>query len=93
MIFRKAADAVNYIANTEFIGYDESFDLSKYCSVLLRTKDEENHGRDIVIRIKDAWNKLHEHTKPIWNDLTEAAGLYPYVEPEHLSRSAMLRYE
>lgn len=93
MTFTNNLEAVKFISETEFIDYDESFDLSKYCARLLRTKEEEKHGRDIVIRIKDAWQKLHEHTKPIWNDLTEAAGLYPYVDTEGLSQSALLRYE
>jgi hypothetical protein len=93
MIFNSSVDAVKFISNAEFISYSDSFDLSKYCSQLLRSKEDEKYGRDIVIRIKDAWQKLDTNTKPIWNDLTEAAGLYPYVETESLSQSALLRYE
>lgn len=93
MKFTDINSAISFIADTEEIGYEDSFDLSKYCSILLSNKDEENQGRDIVIRVRDAWDKIPESTKPIWNTLTEAAGLYPYVDPEQLSRSASIRYE
>ncbi|WEA01185.1 DEAD/DEAH box helicase [Mucilaginibacter sp. SJ] len=93
MIFQSATDAIRFISDSQFISYDDSFELSKYCSQLLRNKDEEKYGRDIVIRIRDAWSKLQDNTKPIWNDLTEAAGLYPYLDTQNLSSSALLRYE
>lgn len=93
MTFQNTTDAIRFISNSSYINYEDSFDLSKYCSQLLRTKELERDGRDIVIRVKDAWNKLEPNTKNIWNDLTEAAGLYPYVESENLSHSALLRYE
>jgi len=93
MTFQTTHDAIKFISESQFIDYDESFDLSKFCSQLLRNKEEERFGRDIVIRIRDAWSKLQENTKPIWNDLTEAAGLYPYIDTESLSTSALLRYE
>jgi hypothetical protein len=93
MTFQTTTDAIKFISESKFIDYDESFDLSKFCSQLLRNKEEERFGRDIVIRVRDAWSKLQENTKPIWNDLTEAAGLYPYIDTENLSTSALLRYE
>ncbi len=93
MTFTDINSAISFIANSTEISYADSFDLSTYCSILLSNKDEENHGRDIVIRVRDAWDKIPESTKPIWNTLTEAAGLYPYVDPEQLSRSASIRYE
>jgi len=72
MTFQTTTDAIKFISESQFIDYDESFDLSKFCSQLLRNKEEERYGRDIVIRVRDAWSKLQENTKPIWNDLTEA---------------------
>jgi hypothetical protein len=93
MTFTDVRTAVSYISNSTQIGYNESFELSQMCSIMLSKKEEESNGRDIIIRIRDAWDKVHETTKPIWNDLTEAAGLYPYVDPESLSQSALLRYE
>jgi late competence protein required for DNA uptake (superfamily II DNA/RNA helicase) len=93
MTFPDINSAISFISDSTQIGYEDSFDLSTYCSNLLSNKEEENHGRDIVIRVRDAWDKIPESTKPIWNTLTEAAGLYPYVDPEKLSRSASIRYE
>jgi hypothetical protein len=83
--------AKDFIKSSEKIDYQESFALSQYCSKLLRT--DEKLGRDIVIRVQDAWGKVSTETHQIWNDLTEAAGLYPYVDPELLSSSSLLRYE
>ncbi len=93
MTFTDVHTAISFISDSAQINYEESFELSQFCSVLLSNKEEENHGRDIVIRILDVWEKIPETTKPIWNSLTEAAGLYPYVNPEQLSESALLRYE
>lgn len=92
MIFKQPQDAIRLLSG-ENLSTTESFDLSVYCAKLLRNPDNESIGRDLVIRVRDSWRKIPEHTKPIWNDLTESAGLYPYVNPEYLSKSALLRYE
>ncbi len=89
--FNNYNDAVNYIKESEVIKYKDSFALAKFCAELLR--EDESFGRDIVIRILDAWDKVAKETYPIWNDLTESAGLYPYVEPKLLSESSLIRYE
>lgn len=83
-------DALEKISLTS-IDYDLSFNLSKFCSSELR--NNENQGRDIIIRALDNWENLPTETYPIWNDLVESAGLYPYVKSELLSRSAQIRYE
>lgn len=93
MIFTDVNNVISFLSNSSEITYDDSFELSKYCSFLLSSNEQENHGRDIVIRVRDAWEKIPESTKPIWNQLTESAGLYPYVDPEQLSKSAAIRYE
>lgn len=92
MNFKDKNAALQLLDKSE-ITYDESFDLSIYCSHLLSNVESESEGRDLVIRVKDAWEKLPETTYPIWNQLTEAAGLYPYVIPDQLTESAALRYE
>ena len=86
-------EALNFISTEDRISFEDSFELSRLCSKLLRDKEKENQARDIIIRILDSWNKLDENAAGIWNDLTEAAGLYPYVETEQLSNSGLLRYE
>ena len=93
MNFSNIQSAITFLKQSSEITYDDSFELSKYCSMLLSSKENENQGRDLVIRVKDVWSKIPENTKPIWNQLTESAGLYPYVDPDQLSKSATLRYE
>ena len=93
MNFTNIKDTIAFLKNSSEITYDDSFNLSKYCSLLLSSKEKENIGRDIVIRVRDVWDKIPENTKPIWNQLTEAAGLYPYVDSAELSKSATIRYE
>lgn len=91
MSFESYTQAVDFLSQKKEISFEDSFDLSKYCSFLLRNNEKE--GRDLVIRIHDSWDLLPENTKTIWNDITESAGLYPYVKPEYLSKSGLLRFE
>jgi late competence protein required for DNA uptake (superfamily II DNA/RNA helicase) len=91
MILKSYHDAINLLSKEDDISYEDSFALSKYCTYLLR--NQEKDGRDIVIRVQDNWTKIPDETKNIWNDITESAGLYPYVDPLSLSKSALLRYE
>lgn len=91
MSFESYIQAAEFLAKRTEISIEDSFDLSKYCTFLLRNNEKE--GRDIVIRVHDNWKNIPESTKHIWNDITESAGLYPYVNPELLSKSALLRYE
>jgi late competence protein required for DNA uptake (superfamily II DNA/RNA helicase) len=85
--------AINILAKKERIPFDQSFDISKLCSKYLMDDSKAYQARDIIIRIQDAWDRLDVNTHSIWNDLTEAAGLYPYTEPQSLSGGALLRYE
>lgn len=91
MSFESYTQAVEFLAKRTEISIEDSFDLSKYCTFLLRNYEKD--GRDIVIRVHDNWKNIPEPTKHIWNDITESAGLYPYVNPDFLSKSALLRYE
>jgi late competence protein required for DNA uptake (superfamily II DNA/RNA helicase) len=93
MTFNNTPETIDFIQRATTISYEDSFSISQYCSKLLRTKSEEKFGRDIVIRVLDAWSKIDDNTKPLWNDLVEASGLYPYVNPNTLSASALLRLE
>lgn len=86
-------EAIEFLSSNEQITFEDSFDLSKFCSKLLRDKEKENQARDLIIRVQDSWNKLDSATEHIWNDLTEAAGLYPYINPKTISSSGLLRYE
>jgi hypothetical protein len=93
MTFKTPVEAINYINSSRQLNFEDSFDLSVYCSKLLRSKENESQAREIVIRIRDKWEFIPDATKPIWNDLTESSGLYPYLLPALLSQSGLLRYE
>lgn len=75
----------------EMLSHQDSFALANLCSRLLRHDPKD--GRDLLIRALDIWTLIPQNNKVIWNDLAEASGLYPYVKPELLSRSALIRYE
>ncbi len=85
----------DYISKEKFIDFENSFKLSNICSRLLRDKLRESSGRDIVIRMLDACQqkRVEPATYGVWNDLTEAAGLYPYADCRHLKGSASIRFE
>ena len=93
MIFKDVHTAIEFLTDSAQLSYDDSFALSQFCSIQLSNKETEGLARDIVIRVRDAWHKIPETTKPIWNSLTEAVGLYPYVDPEQLSTSSLIKYE
>ena len=81
------------ITQTKVINYDRSFELSKICSNLLRSDDTVEIGRDLVIRILDAWEKIESSTHDMWNYIVEAFGLYPYLQPNYLQGASLLRHE
>lgn len=93
MTFTDVHTAITFLSDSNELSYDESFALSQFCSIHLSNKETEGSARDLVIRVRDAWHKIPDTTKPIWNSLTEAVGLYPYVDPEQLSRSSLIKYE
>ena len=89
--FKEARELLNSKKDkNEMLTYNEAFDLAILCSRFLRINP--NEGREIVIRMQDVWNLIPDNTHLIWNDLTESAGLYPYVDPFYLSKSALIRY-
>lgn len=86
-------ELIERLSEIDVISARDSFILAKRCSKDLRNKEKEHEARDLIIRVLDVIDKIESSSKPIWNDLTEAAGLYPYVDPNGLSNSALLRYE
>ncbi|MDF2192567.1 DEAD/DEAH box helicase [Paraflavitalea sp. CAU 1676] len=87
--------AKDFIIRTPQIDYSDSFDLAKLAGRMLRDPEKQRLGRDLVIRAKDALvsRRMDERTSEIWNELLVAAGLYPYVDPELLSPTGLLRYQ
>lgn len=63
------------------ISYNQSFDMAMKCSQLLESGEYEEVklGREVIIWILNRYEDLPHETKPIWNDLIESAGFYPYI--------------
>lgn len=93
MTFTDYNQAIDFVKSADSISFDDSFSLSKLCSAYLGNRENETKGRDLIIRVLDSRSKVEPSTFPIWNDLVESAGLYPYVDPKLLSGSALVRYE
>lgn len=75
---------IDAIQTSSEITAKECFFFAKKTSELLRSSDEKDNdkGRDIIIHILDNWGKLPNSVQPIWADLIEACGFYPYLEKE-----------
>ena len=71
------------------INFEDSFSIAKYCSQIFR--DDEHTGRDLVIRILDAWEKIPIETHHIWQDIIDLYGLYPYIDLSKVTGSTRLR--
>ncbi|CDK34251.1 Helicase conserved C-terminal domain protein [Ligilactobacillus salivarius cp400] len=84
----------NILSKREFLNFQESWDLAKYVTRVVDSSD----GRKILIHLLDIWDKVNEETKPIWIDLIERAGFYPYyidkidtVNSEKASLQSLIR--
>jgi len=86
-------DAKSFILSKDKFNVSDSYDLSKFCNTLLKSKEREHWGREIAIRVLDNITKFPRETTELWNDVVEISGLYPYVNPTLLDDSALIRYE
>jgi len=92
-------EAIDFLNGSDEMSFDESFDLSKYCSIGLRDFKTDDKARDIIIRVLDKISVVHPETKILWHELVEASGLYPYLNPiihefrDFNNDSTLLRYE
>jgi hypothetical protein len=93
MNFQTLNDAKAFIKSKDAFDLNESFDLSRFCVSWLKSGERQHWGREIAIRVLDNSTKFPEETAELWNDIIEISGLYPYVQPELLDDSALLRYE
>lgn len=64
------------------ISYEQSFLFLGQCAKLLADGNEQNElqVRRIAIHILNAWERIPKETYPIWNDILESIGFYPYLE-------------
>ena len=75
-------DLFNKIRNISLLDYEEHFQLFQAVSNAINSIDEsiQKSGRDYLINLIDVWNQVPTAIKPMWEDLIEAAGFYPYIE-------------
>lgn len=85
--------ALSVLNQSHQISFDASFSLGRICNELLDNTETAYYGRDLAIRVLDAWEHIHPTVHEMWNDLIATAGLYPYVNNQQLSPSGQLLYE
>lgn len=84
----------NELSNSTSITLDRSFELAKICSKLLAEESSRFYGRELAIRALAVLDKIDANTHPIWYDLIESCGLYPYlVGKPKVSGAGLLRFE
>ena len=91
MSFNDYEQTIEFIDSKPAFNFEESFALLSYANSIYLEK--EHDGRDIIIRLLDKWDGVHENCKQFFNDLIETYGLYPYVDAKLLTGSSFLRYE
>ena len=70
------------IDSAETIDLEASFLYAKICSIALAANDTSAYvnAERIVVHILNRWNSLPDETKPIWGDIAESVGFYPYIQ-------------
>ena len=74
-------DIVKIIDDNDNLTFQDSFNLAEKCSILLTGSDEQVAlARKIAIHILNNWAHIPVETYPIWTDIVESVGFYPYLE-------------
>lgn len=70
------------IDSFDSINIDTSFEYAKICSIALASGETSAYAdaERIVIHMLNRWCSIPEETKPIWGDLAESVGFYPYIQ-------------
>jgi len=84
-------DVVDYIGSKPKFDFEESYEILSYINRLYSVNIHD--GRDLIIRVLEKDNCIHEKCVQLLNDMIESYGLYPYVDEQLLSGSSSLRYE
>lgn len=68
--------------DTGNLSIDDYFSIAIYCSKLLSTGNskDEMTVRKIAIHILNNWEQMPSELYPIWTDIIESVGFYPYIE-------------
>lgn len=60
------------------ISYSDGFSYARVCSSLI-AENENALARKIAIRVLNLWHKMDANLYPLWSDLMESLGFYPYL--------------
>ena len=74
-------DYFQMINNIALLDDSDQFDLFQSVANAINSSDplQQENGRNHLIKVIDVWNLVPSHIKPIWEDLIEAVGFYPYI--------------
>lgn len=80
-------DLFKKIDNIALLDTAEHFELFRSISSAINSSDSslQNAGRNHLIKIVDVWELVPTTVKPMWEDLIEAVGFYPYIEKYKIS--------
>ena len=80
-------DLFKKIDNIAMLDTAEHFELFRSISSAINSSDSslQNAGRNHLIKIVDVWELVPTTVKPMWEDLIEAVGFYPYIEKYKIS--------
>ena len=75
---------LNEIDSANTFDIDNSFEYARICSTILADRNQSGYGiaERIAIHILNRWYLIPNETKPIWGDIAEAVGFYPYIKRE-----------
>lgn len=80
-------DLFQQIDNIALLKPSNHFDLFQAVSNALNSTDSDTQtmGRNHLIKVIDVWENVPTTIKPMWEDLIEAVGFYPYIEKYKIS--------
>lgn len=86
---------IKIIDSSAPIDADFAFVLAQTCSALLACNDvnEQHKVEKIVIHLLNRWDDVPMEVKPIWADIAESVGFYPYIKRDDTMTSDSLSEE
>lgn len=76
-----------FLDTATYEDFNDNWNLTKYVSSII----DSSIAREIIIHILDIWDKVNDQIKPIWLDLIENAGFYPYYV-EKIENTSQVSY-
>lgn len=86
---------IKFIDSSGSLDIDFAFGLAQTCSALLACNDanEQHKVEKIVIHLLNRWDNVPLEVKPIWADIAESVGFYPYIKRDETMASESLSEE